>query len=136
MSRYSRIKLHDYKDNILLTGANGILIIPKRQLETKKGNVLVRKIISKKNIIYDGGPSYDEMDEPFIKKEIFEYSENSIKFTIAITDFINEKKNTYRYKLINFDDKFSDYTNSREVVYTNLKSGSYTLKVEGINLKE
>ncbi|PKQ61712.1 hypothetical protein BZG02_14910 [Labilibaculum filiforme] len=67
---------------------------------------------------------------------IFKYNENDITFTFGI-DFCQNVSNVrFRYLLDGFDNKWSNWSNSSEAVFSHLPSGEYTLKVEGKHLSE
>ena len=53
-----------------------------------------------------------------------------IEFQFAGLSFINEKDNTYQYRLEGFDKDWSAPTQKNEVRYTNLSPGSYTFEVK------
>ena len=55
----------------------------------------------------------------------------SIKFTGL--SFVSSEQVLFRYKLAGFDKDFSDWTNVRNVSYTNLKPGQYKFYVEAKN---
>ena len=102
-------------------------------MEKTKAKSLLRNISVNRVNIYDGGPKSDIRGQIFSIKSTFDYSQNDFSFRISLPDYVNPNENMYRYKLENFDKIFSVYTDSREVTYTNLSPGDYTLIVEGIN---
>lgn len=67
-------------------------------------------------------------------KEITLTNEQS-SFVISFTglNYLNPKKNTYKYKLEGYDKVWVDAKNERTATYTNLKAGEYTFKVTGLN---
>lgn len=62
------------------------------------------------------------------------HDENIISFEIAALDFHSPEKNKYAYTLEAFDKNWI-YTDAsrREITYTNLDHGEYTLKIKGSN---
>ncbi len=56
-------------------------------------------------------------------------------FTIEYSacNYIKTSKNTYRYKLENFDVDWIEAGDQSSVTYTNLNPGSYTLRVQGLS---
>ncbi|MED5578556.1 MAG: triple tyrosine motif-containing protein [Nitrospinota bacterium] len=134
LSKFSRIKLFAFGNRVFLTGTAGILLIPRdTQAISTRAKSLLRKISVNKVKIYDGGPESDIQGQIFAIKSTFGYSQNDFSFKISMPDYLNTDENKYRYKLDNFDKRFSEYTDSREVTYTNLPPKKYTLIIEGIN---
>jgi len=74
----------------------------------------------------ENGVVYSKITVPFK-----ESSSINIKFTAL--NYINSKKNNFRYKLDGFDRDWVDVGNHRSVNYTNLKPGSYTFSVIASN---
>ncbi len=124
-----------FLNNLTLMSSNeGIVIIDNRDfLDKETGNVIISKILNNNQKIFYGGPNKDLINNIFKIKENFEYNQNKMSFTIALTDYFYENKNKYRYQLVGFDEKFSDFTKSHNITYTNLKPGKYNFKVEGLN---
>jgi len=62
------------------------------------------------------------------------YDDNIISLKFAALDFINPERNLYSYILEGFDDQWTNTdASSREITYTNLDPGEYTLRVKGSN---
>ncbi len=62
------------------------------------------------------------------------YDENIISFEMAALDFHNPEKNQYAYFLEGFDKHWTQTSAaSREITYTNLDPGEYTLRIKGSN---
>ena len=61
----------------------------------------------------------------------FNHSSFSVKF--AALDYTYPEKNQYRYMLEGFDQDWIDNGTDRDVTYTNLDPGEYTLRVMGSN---
>jgi len=49
-------------------------------------------------------------------------------------NYINSGKDLYRYKLGGYDERWSEWSQSRQAVYTNLPNGNYLLIVESYNI--
>lgn len=66
---------------------------------------------------------------PFTKAVRLNHRQNDLTVTFTSNNYVNTlKKTSYEYKLDGFDTKWI-YTDAREVTYTNLSPGSYTLLV-------
>lgn len=63
----------------------------------------------------------------------FDHNDYLISFEFASLDFSNPKKNQYQYKLEGFDGEWINSDSLNRGTFTNLPSGTYTLKVKGSN---
>ncbi|HFA50396.1 MAG TPA: hypothetical protein ENJ95_15390 [Bacteroidetes bacterium] len=69
----------------------------------------------------------------FTENIVLDHRQNIISIEFAALDFVKPKKNKYAYQLVGFDETWVENGNKNSVTYTNLPSGSYTLKVKGSN---
>jgi len=68
------------------------------------------------------------------KKEIeVSYKDNFLSFEFAALSYRNTFKNQYAYKLEGFNDNWIQLGTKRDVTFTNLDAGEYTLRVKGSN---
>ncbi len=68
------------------------------------------------------------------KKQIgLTYKDNILTFEFAALNFIRPEKNQYAYKLEGFNEHWIQLGNEREITFTNLDPGEYTLRVKGSN---
>ncbi len=63
----------------------------------------------------------------------FKSEENVLTFNFAALNYLNSQKVSYQYKLENFDKDWSPPGTKRNVTYTNLNPGEYTLKIKASN---
>ncbi len=61
------------------------------------------------------------------------YRDYFFSFEVAALDFTAPQENRYRYKLEGFDADWVDLGNGRQVTFTNLDAGHYTLRLQGSN---
>ncbi|MCB9304955.1 MAG: hybrid sensor histidine kinase/response regulator, partial [Lewinellaceae bacterium] len=61
------------------------------------------------------------------------YQDNIIIFELTTLSFRNSKKNQYAYQLDGFNDDWINLGTKREITFTNLDPGQYTLNVKGSN---
>jgi DNA-binding CsgD family transcriptional regulator len=61
------------------------------------------------------------------------FSANNVKFTFSTPTYDNPENIRFAYKLQGFDDKWSNWTAVAVKEYTNLREGTYTMKVKTIN---
>ncbi len=70
----------------------------------------------------------------FLTTEItLPFDKNMISFGFAAMDFTSVARNSFRYKLENFDNDWVDAGNINSATYTNLDPGTYLFKVVGSN---
>ncbi|MBV6506060.1 MAG: Sensor histidine kinase RcsC [Syntrophorhabdaceae bacterium] len=68
------------------------------------------------------------------KKEIkVSYKNNVLNFEFAVLSYRNTLKNQYAYKLTGFNDNWIQLGTKRDITFTNLDPGEYTLRVKGSN---
>jgi signal transduction histidine kinase/ligand-binding sensor domain-containing protein len=68
------------------------------------------------------------------KKEIvLSYQDIILTFEFASLSFYNSQKNSYAYKLDGYNENWIQLGNKRDVTFTNLDPGEYTLYVKGAN---
>lgn len=123
-----------FNDLTLMSSNEGIVVINDKDFsKDQTGSVVISKITNNDQKVFFGAPNKDLVNNVFKIKEDFKYDQNKMSFTISLTDYLYENKNKYRYQLVGFDKKFSDFTNSHNITYTNLKPGKYDFKIQGLN---
>ena len=122
-------------NNLTLMSSNeGIVIINDKDFyKNQTGRAIISKIVNNDQKVFFGAPNKDLVNNTFKIKQDFKFNQNKISFTISLTDYFYENKNKYRYQLDGFDEKFSDFTYSHNITYTNLKPGKYDFKIQGLN---
>ncbi len=122
-------------NNLTLMSSNeGIVIINDKDFyNNQTGSAIISKIVNNDQKVFFGAPNKDLVNNTFKTKQDFKFNQNKISFTISLTDYFYENKNKYRYQLVGFDKKFSDFTYSHNITYTNLKPGKYDFKIQGLN---
>jgi|GEM_PF-543094 len=63
----------------------------------------------------------------------FPYSDNVIKFSFASLDYMRPWNFQYAYRLKGFSDLWTSLGSNRELTFTNLDAGRYTLEIRGTN---
>ncbi len=125
--------LETNRDAFLVDNNNDIWIGTNRgvsKYSAKFDNLEVNKPICRITGISQNDIFYD------ITKTILLPSNNkNTTFTIDVISFINERKNTYRYKLEGFESAWSkpQSIQNLEILYRNLPAGRYVLKVQSCN---
>ena len=68
------------------------------------------------------------------KNLVFNHQQNNFTIEFTSTNYANVKVNKYRYKLENYDEKWTVVDNAKRFAsYSNIPSGNYTLLVEATN---
>ncbi|WP_372772681.1 two-component regulator propeller domain-containing protein [Mangrovibacterium sp.] len=63
---------------------------------------------------------------------IFDYLQNVFTLEFAALNYVNSENNLYSYKLVGFNNDWTEPSRSRTLTYTNLDPGNYTLLVKRI----
>jgi signal transduction histidine kinase/ligand-binding sensor domain-containing protein len=69
----------------------------------------------------------------YTKEIVLDYTQKVISFEFAALNYIHPEKNSYAYKLENFDKDWNIISYKREATYTNLTPGKYTFRVKASN---
>ena len=92
-------------------------------------NTLIRKVMTKeKSIIYGGHHSKKN------RSIELEFEKNFINFTFSAPYFEDHQPIEYSYKLIGYNEKWSDWTEKTEMDFSNLQEGEYTFIVKARNV--
>ncbi len=83
----------------------------------------------------DGGQTTEARVEGIAHRQgiRLSYQDNIIIFELTALNFLNPEKNQYAYQLEGFNDAWVGLGNKREITFTNLRPGKYTLRVRGSN---
>jgi len=69
----------------------------------------------------------------YTDKIVLKPGQNVFTIEYSACNYIKTNKNTYRYKLENFDTDWIEAGDQTSITYTNLNPGNYTLTVQGIS---
>lgn len=94
------------------------MLDPSREMEDRVNKPLVIE-----KVLVNSRLATSLMDLP--------YSDNNLSFDYVLVSFFKESETRYRYQLVGFDPKASDWTSEHKSVYTNLPEGEYTFQVWG-----
>jgi len=67
------------------------------------------------------------------KHVVLSYKDNILTFEFAALSYLNNTKNQYAYNLEGFNENWIQLGTKRDVTFTNLDPGEYTLRVKGSN---
>ena len=115
---------------VVFGGNNGLTLVDKNLLSTRK----FAPPISFKKIEIHGTDSTELINFTNQKTIELDHSQRSLTVEIALLDFLDDKKNLFRYRLAGFDQQWTLSQPGRSALasYSNLTAGSYTLEVESI----
>ena len=74
-----------------------------------------------------------EVDFPYLKDLTFEPGQNALSIEYNALGFTVPDKINYEYRLLGYNDKWSEPTNRNYTTYTNLNPGDYTFEVKATN---
>jgi hypothetical protein len=112
-------------EEYLIGTSNGYIIMDVNKFEQKRYDISINTITStnlnasKQNLL-DKGVSASLGNK-----------ENEIGFTYSVTVFDKHIKTKYQYQLIGVYDKWSNWTETSNVLFKNLAHGDYTFNVRG-----
>lgn len=72
-------------------------------------------------------------ETPYTTELEIPYKQNEISFTVAALNYINPERNQYAYMLEGFSSNWTYIKSSREISFTNLNPGTYTLIIKACN---
>lgn len=73
------------------------------------------------------------LDESGALSYAVSYADNFLAFEFSALDFVDTRRNSYRYKLDGFDDAWVENGSRNYASYTNLPPGNYVFRVQGAN---
>ena len=111
-----------HNNNIWFGTDNGLIRIDTSYIQKKINNYTIfRKIIINETIVIKG--------KNIKNKYILPHNQNCIKFEYASPTFYCKQKNSFQYKLSNYNKNWSEWSHDKSKEYTNLASGIYVFKV-------
>lgn len=101
-------------------------------------NTLIRKVQVNDSAIFMGAHSDDDglvlKTQPTDQIPVIEYKHNNISFSYSAVFFECADRIEYSYKLENYNDNWSEWSDENEINYTNLFEGEYTFCVKARNI--
>ncbi len=109
---------------------------------------LIREVRLGEDQVIFGGTFIDpkSKNNRFYQKKAFEqpaeqvhkipYVKNNISFGFSATFYEQSSENRYSYRLVGFDESFSNWTDQSQKEYTNLPEGDYEFEVRAKNIFE
>ena len=74
-----------------------------------------------------------EVDFPYLQQLVLEPGQNAVSIEYNTLGFVVPNKINYEYRLLGYNDNWSEPTNRTFTSYTNLKPGDYTFEVKATN---
>ncbi|MFN8255315.1 MAG: triple tyrosine motif-containing protein [Bacteroidales bacterium] len=100
-----------------------------------KFKTLIRNVKVTRNtdsVIYSGND--DSLENSYSVQITLPFRLNALKFSFVAPYYSDIHRNQYRYKLIGFDNDWSDWQAINEKEYTNLPPGDYIFIVQSVNI--
>jgi len=125
-------------NNILIGSEEGFIHFAPSEVKynDKQNSVLLREVRFTKNdsVLY-GGNAISKTTKKIISdynnEAIYlKYKNNALKFTFSVPDYTNTNNIKYSYKLVGFEDNWSEWKTDNEKEYLNLNQGDYVFKVK------
>ncbi len=115
-------------------GVNGFnAFYPDRVKDNPYIPPVVITALSRYNTDDVAGKPIDEKGIAETSEIALSYKDNILTFEFAALNYRNTFKNQYAYKLEGFNDNWIQLGTKRDVTFTNLDPGEYTLRVKGSN---
>ena len=133
LSNEFNFEFYPLDDRVVISSSAGLSVVEKNPvIVNPSGKIIINEALVNNDSFLNGATLsvFHGGDLTLPKK--FTYNQNKFNFSIAATDYSNEKEVLFRYKLIGIDD-FSNWTKNDYVTYTNLSPGSYKLIIESKN---
>ncbi|MFH1197854.1 MAG: two-component regulator propeller domain-containing protein [bacterium] len=115
-------------------GINGVISFNPRDIRSNEYVTgLVITSLNRYNTDEGDGITIEEKGIPYKKEIVFSYDDNILTFEFAALSFHNSDENIYAYKLNGYNDNWIQLGTKRDVTFTNLDPGEYTLQVKAAN---
>jgi signal transduction histidine kinase len=89
-------------------------------------HIYVKKVWAGDSLVYD---NYTKTTSP-----VLHFAFNNLKFEFRCSSLESTEMNHYQYKIEGFENKWSEWSTSREAHYTNLPAGDYVFYVRAKNI--
>ena len=116
-------------ENTWFGGANGLYHLTKKSwdVQTEFNTTITRVFVNRDSLVYGGyGPPVESLELP--------YDDNQLRFTFAASSYISPADTEYRVRLDGVDSDWSNWNDESFKDYTNIREGSYTLRVMSRNV--
>ncbi|REL38890.1 hypothetical protein DYD21_02755 [Rhodohalobacter sp. SW132] len=116
-------------DNTWFGGAYGLYYMPGRDwnYQTEFNTSITRFYVNRDSLIYGGFGTPEE-------SIVLPYDDNQLRFTFAGASYIKPGDTEYSVMLDGFDNDWGNWTTEDFKDYTNIREGSYTLRVRSRNI--
>lgn len=121
---------------ILFGALNGYNIIDPnivRANDTKPEVLLSKILINNSPLSLENCKKANSLDNYNLQKLTLKHSQNTISLDIINNNYISPSKNKFKYRLINYNDNWTETNNGDGALYTKVPSGTYTFEAYGAN---
>lgn len=144
-----RVTIRVEDENAWIGGPDGLFLYKKNTTSENTSyafKTILRSIItSKDSVLYNGNLALENYSKIFKAEQASKiqelgkstqipYENNGIIFNFSSNYFTEPNLIKYQYKLLGFENEWSDWSNKHEKEYTNLNYGKYTFIVKAKNV--
>ncbi len=115
---------------LLISSSKGLVEVDTNEIALSQYSpqVEITKVLSNKESVYQS-INKKSMADNYIQK----LADGNIEFHFAALDYVNPENNSFSYRLLGFDDSWSNVSTTPQAFYSNLLPGYYTFEVKGTN---
>lgn len=148
VARYSKVdglSGEQYKPNagfvcsngqVLFGYLNGYNIITPsiiKKNKTAPQTMLTELSINNAPLSKDNSKEANSQDLYKLNQLTLEHSKNTIALKVINNNFVTPSKNRFKYRLVNYNDEWTEIGKDKEISYTKIPTGSYTFEAYGCN---
>lgn len=129
---------HEKEGVTWLGGPEGLFRYrPDAQEEARSFSARIRDVfLNKDSLAFAGNDrslNYGDSSLSASAQRTYPYAFNSLSFVFASEYQKHNEQNLYSYRLLGFEDEWTNWSKENKAVYTNLYEGSYSFQVRTIN---
>ncbi|MGQ1783594.1 hybrid sensor histidine kinase/response regulator transcription factor [Saccharicrinis sp. GN24d3] len=121
---------------VFFGSSNGFCFIDPNHIKTNSiaPDVFLSKLlINNKPINEKSKIETNSMPIGQVKNITLNYNQNSLTLGVVANNFIKPQKNKFRYRLINYQNEWVEIKHNKDITFTKIPSGEYTLEILGSN---
>ena len=122
--------LDTVSNNLYIHDSTQLEIIPLNIIDNTSTETPLRIIALKRYSVQKNGIETITRDIDTSSLLTFTHKDDIITFEVALLNFRDEEENAYKYKLEGFSDNWISLGTKREITFTNLSPGKYTLYIK------
>lgn len=117
-------------------GPNGLTIFHPKQI--KQNTIVPQPIVVEiliNNLLQSPSDTGSVLDRSILHARNFDlqHDQNSITFRFVANNYLSPEKNTFAYRLVNYDDNWIESGTRNSATYTKIPPGNYVFQVKAAN---